>query len=76
LIAMGYAADEWSRLAQDLRSQHLTVDIDRVEQNDYGTQYVVIADLQGPVGEPVLFRSIWQIDVATDIPRFITMYPE
>jgi hypothetical protein len=24
----------------------------------------------------VMFHSVWQIDLGTDVPRLITMYPE
>jgi hypothetical protein len=76
LIAMGYSADDWQQLADDLRSQHLGRDVDAQEQNEYGEKYIIIADLLGPVGDSVPFRSVWQIDVGTDVPRLITMYPE
>ncbi len=59
LLSMGYETDRWQQLDSDLRQQHLTADIDAVEANDYGTVYVVIAELTGPDGSVALFRSIW-----------------
>jgi len=76
LLGMGYLADDWLLLADDLRDQHLTQKVARIEQNSYGTQFVIVAELQGPIGDPVMFRSVWQIDIGTAVPRFITMYPE
>ena len=73
---MGYQADQWQRLETDLREQHLTADVEEVEENDYGTCYSVAAGMSGPDGRTILFRSIWQIDLGTDFPRLITMYPE
>ncbi|MCH8044749.1 MAG: hypothetical protein IID44_13635 [Planctomycetes bacterium] len=76
LMSMGYDSVRWQRLEIDLREQHLMADVEEVEENDYGTCYVVVAGLTGPSGGTVVFRSIWQIDAGTDVPRLITMYPE
>jgi hypothetical protein len=76
LIAMGYHADDWRRLETDLREQHLTAEIDATSETDYGPRYEIIAPLLGPSGQTITFRSIWQIDTGTEVPRLITMYPE
>ena len=61
----------------DIRAGHLTADVDlSAESSDYGTRFEIVAPLTGPLGRTVTFRSIWQIDVGTDYPRLITMYPE
>ena len=77
LLSMGYQVDQWQQLETDLRQQHLAADVDRVKENDYGTTYEIVAGLKGPSRrDPILFRSIWQIDFVTDYPRLITMHPE
>jgi uncharacterized protein DUF6883 len=42
----------------------------------WGTRYDIVAPLTGPSGDTVMFRSVWQIDLGSDQPRLITMYPE
>lgn len=76
LLSMGYQANQWQQLETDLREQHLTADVEDVEENDYGTCYAIVAGLTGPDKRTVPFRSIWQIDRGTNYPRLITMYPE
>ena len=76
LHSMGYVAEQWKQLEQDFREQVLTEDASETEQNDYGTQYVIVSDLTGPNARSITFRSIWQIDVGKEYPRLITMYPE
>lgn len=76
LISMGYETDQWQQLDADLRAQHLTADVEHVEDTDYGTRYTLVAELTGPNGRTIAFRSVWQIDIGTDRPRLITMYPE
>jgi hypothetical protein len=75
LIALGYARQEWSRLESDLRDQHLPRDVESVESNEFGIQYAIEAEIRTPSGQSRRFRSIWQVDRGTDLPRFITMYP-
>jgi hypothetical protein len=41
----------------------------------YGVVYEIEAPIMTPSGKVVRFRTIWQIDTGTDVPRFITMYP-
>jgi Domain of unknown function (DUF6883) len=76
LNSLGYEAERWQQLANDLRREHLTADV--IEQRDsvWGRRYEIVAPLTGPTGDTVLFHSIWQIDLGTDCPRLITMYPE
>jgi hypothetical protein len=76
LLGMGYSPDNCAALERDLLQQHLTMDAVCVESNDYGTSYEIVAPLVGPSGKTVQFRSVWQIELGTDVPRLITMVPE
>jgi hypothetical protein len=76
LVSLGYSpADPW-QLENDLRSMHLPEDVLATSQTRWGIRYEIVAPLTGPSGDSVLFRSVWQIDLGTDAPRLITMYPE
>jgi len=76
LHSLGYSAADWTRLESDLRAAHLSEDVLATRQTLWGMRYEVLGPLTGPTGDSVLFRSVWQIDVGTDRPRLITMYPE
>jgi hypothetical protein len=43
---------------------------------DYEMRYDIVAAIDGPMGISIPFRSIWQVDIGTDRPRLITMFPE
>jgi hypothetical protein len=58
-----------------LRTQHLTADITLAKYNAYGRRFEIRAPLVTPSSRRIVFRSIWQIDKGTDVPRLITMYP-
>jgi hypothetical protein len=76
LASLGYSQANWQQLDADLRSMHLTEDFVATSQTIWGMRYEIVAPIMGPSGDAMLFRSVWQIDLGTDVPRLITMYPE
>ncbi len=38
--------------------------------------YEIRARLKGPNGKTLPVRAIWMIETATDMTKFITMYPD
>ena len=76
LHSLGYESRHWQRLADDLRRQHLTAEVIEQRETTWGRRFEIVAPLTGPSGDTVMFRSIWQIDLGTNYPRLITMYPE
>lgn len=75
LGSVGYRPDDPQSLESDLRSQHLSLDVMRTSQNAYGVVYEIEGPIKTPSGRIIRFCSIWQVDIGTDVPRFITMYP-
>lgn len=75
LLSVGYRSDAPQVLESDLRAQHLSLEVSAVTRNQYGVVYEIEAPIMTPSGKAVRFRTIWQIDTGTDVPRFITMYP-
>ena len=75
LQRLGYRPEAPERLEADLKTQHLWLAVSNTSQNAYGTVFEIEGPIETPSGRKVNFRSIWQIDTGTDVPRFITMYP-
>lgn len=75
LLSVGYRSDNPQSLESDLRVQHLSLDVTRTHRNAYGVVYEIEGPINTPIGRSVRFRSVWQVDTGTDVPRFITMYP-
>jgi hypothetical protein len=71
--ALGYDRDNWARLADDFRSQHLTGEATESRPNASGRTYVIVAPLQGTLGRATIL-SVWQVDYGSEVPRFITAY--
>jgi hypothetical protein len=73
--ALGYRPENWSVLAADLRDQHLILDAIERRPNLFGVPFEIVGILIGPTGSAII-RSIWQIDYGSEVPRFITAYPQ
>jgi hypothetical protein len=76
LSSLGYSIEDWSRLVDDLRLYHLNVEVTLVRDTPYGQRYEIRAPLITPSGRSLIVRSIWQIDIGADQPRFITLFPD
>ncbi len=76
LASLGYSKFDWQQLESDLRCMHLREDYIIERLTPWGMRYDIVGPVTGPSGDTVLFRSVWQIDLGTDTPRLITMYPE
>lgn len=75
LLSVGYRSDAPQVLEADLRRQHLTLDVTQTSENVFGGVYEIEGPIRTPSGKFVRFRSVWQVDTGTDVPRFVTMYP-
>jgi Domain of unknown function (DUF6883) len=75
LLRLGYRAEAPRILEMDLRSQHLTRPATRTSGSEYAIVYMIEGPIRTPSGKTVRFCSIWQVDIGSETPRFITMYP-
>ncbi|NJO39730.1 MAG: hypothetical protein HC769_28870 [Cyanobacteria bacterium CRU_2_1] len=76
LIRCGYTPENWQQLESDIRQSHLSADVDRVRETPYGRRYEIRAALPTPIGEPLMVRTVWQIDIGQEYPRLITIVPD
>lgn len=72
---MGYAADNWERLAQDIRQQHLSQQAAPGQPSPFGRKYVITAPLQGPRGAPRWVTTVWIFRPGQEIPELVTIEP-
>jgi hypothetical protein len=75
LAQFGYTLQNRERLEADIR-RGLEAEVRVVRPTDYGKRYEIGMTLQTPSGEPLTIRTIWQIDIGTEFPRLITLYPD
>ena len=72
--SLGYTEAEWTRLADDLRSQHLSVDAEEASRTRFGRKFVITAPLTGPNGASASVCSVWIVREGESEPRFVTAY--
>ena len=72
---MGYSADEWKRLAQDIREQHLTQLAEIGQPSPYGLKYTITAPLQGPYGPARTVTTVWIFRPGNDWAELVTIEP-
>ncbi len=74
-LGLGYSAEDWQLLAQDLRQQLLPLDVVRTEESRYGRKFIVEGPLKGPTGTIRQVVAVWVILSGEEVPRFVTAYP-
>ncbi len=72
---MGYTRENWEQFAEDIRTQHLTLDAEIGGRTKYGQKYIITGDINGASGRVMKLKSIWIILTGEELPRFITVYP-
>ena len=75
LASAGYTERDAELLARDIRRQLLPADAQFEEATAYDVLYSITAGLRGPNGTVLKVKSIWMVESATDITKFITLYP-
>lgn len=56
---MGYTAEDWQQLEQDIREQHFTQAAERGPTTAFGVKYTITAPLSGPNGEDRWVTTVW-----------------
>ncbi len=72
---LGYSAEAWDLLAEDLQQHATGYEAVATEVNPYGQKYEVRGTLSGPTGDAVIVVTVWIVLNDEDFPRFVTAYP-
>ena len=73
--ALGYRAEEWEKLRDDLVALARTTEAVRGQASTFGQKYEVSGSLRGPNGREAKFRCVWIAPADGGAPRFITAFP-
>ena len=75
LALAGYAAGDAERLEQDIRAQLLALEAVEAGEDRYGWKFVIVGNFIGPNGRILSVLSVWMLEKATGVTKFITLYP-
>jgi hypothetical protein len=73
--ALGYRAEEWERLRDDLLAQARKEVAVPGQASTFGQKYEVSGNLRGPNGREAKFTCVWLVPTGDEAPRFITAFP-
>jgi uncharacterized protein DUF6883 len=76
LALAGYTLDNPERLMRDIREQVLPLDAQLVEETEYGPKFRIRGTLTGPNGRALLVVTIWMREDATNLTKFVTLFPD
>ena len=71
----GYAQDSWKTLEKDIRTQHLSKNVEEAGPSSFGQKYKITAPLKGPNSVTIVVTSVWIVLNAEDVPRLVTLIP-
>ncbi len=75
-LRFGFSPDEWEVMASALKQHASEHDIKSVDFNGYGQRFVIEGAIKTPDNRNPFIRSIWFITDKSDVPSFVSAYPE
>ena len=76
LAVAGYLSAHAVRLESDIREQLLPMPATPAGVNPYGEKFVIRGNLTGPNGRTLRVLSVWMLEKATGLTKFVTLYPD
>ncbi len=73
--SLGYSAQNWEILVNDIRTILLQNDAEKTEDSEYGQKYKITGKIVGPVKKNAHIITIWIILKDKENPQFVTAYP-
>ena len=73
--ALGYKAEDWERLRDDLLTLARTTEAVAGQDSAFGQKYEVSGSLRGPNGREAKVTCVWLAPADDGPPRFITAFP-
>lgn len=71
----GFRVEFWEMLAEAIRAHALAHEVESTEENEFGTKYSVVGELETPNGGRPNMRVVWFVEKGASAPRLVTAYP-
>ena len=76
LAIAGYTSEHANQLELDIRNQLLPLPATPSGGNSFGEKFIIRGHLTGPNGRSLAVLSVWMMEKATGLTKFITLYPD
>jgi len=73
--SLGYSAQNWQTLDQDLRRHAREHEATLGDVNPFGQKYEILGKLTGPAGNSAEVTAVWIILRGENFPRLVTAFP-
>ena len=74
-VSLGYAAEQWERLQDDILAIARSGTVSGETVNTCGRKFEVDGILTAPSGRSATVRTVWIIRPEEDFPRLVTAFP-
>ena len=74
-FALGYTADRWEILRDDLLTLARTCVATPGQSSLFGLKFELDGILYGPSGRSAAVKTVWIVRLQEELPRFITAFP-
>jgi len=74
-FGVGFRSDEPDHLKETLLTHGRTHPVMKIENNPFGTKYIIESDVLAPNGNYYAIISVWIIGSESDFPYLVTAYP-
>ena len=74
-LSFGYTIEKWERLKSDLLAHADNFDISIINENRFGTRYIIDCRIASPDGCNPRIRTAWIVTEDMPRPRLITAHP-
>ena len=74
-VSLGYTAEEWWRLRDDILAVARTGLLALESVGPYGRKFEVDGILAAPAGKSAMVGTVWIIRAEEDFPRLVTVFP-
>ena len=72
---LGFQRTQWEALAEAFQTMARLAEVVTSEESPHGRKYVMVGQMQTPVGKPTRVQTIWIVDRGGETPRLVTAYP-
>ncbi|MGD0351525.1 MAG: DUF6883 domain-containing protein [Verrucomicrobiota bacterium] len=72
---LGFRRKEWEILAAAFRVLAQTAEVTSHAESPHGRKYVIVGQIESPLGKPMAVKTIWIMDKGLDVARLVTAYP-
>jgi hypothetical protein len=73
--SLGFRRVEPEVLAKAFQNVARQAEVARVTVSPHGRKYVIVGEIESPIGKAARVQTIWIVDKGSDLARLVTAYP-